>query len=139
MVTIKDLNDIQIKETSNEDLKNDLSQDENKDEIIVIKCHESALCCLELNSNGKLLATASERGTLVRIYHTKTAEMIQELRRGHEYVVPRNEVFYNNIINFRKKKFFLRKRIFLQMNFFLEIKNFLEKIVFMAKIYEVIC
>ena len=75
LVTIKDLND-----TNPDD-------PDHKDNILVIKCHNSALSSLEFNYNGKLLATCSEKGTLIRIHDTKTAEMIQELRRGHEYVI----------------------------------------------------
>jgi WD40 repeat protein len=54
---------------------------------LTIKCHEHALSCLEFNFSGSLVASASESGTLVRIWCTKTAKMIQEFRRGHEHVI----------------------------------------------------
>jgi hypothetical protein len=37
---------------------------------------------LALNYHGSLLATASQKGTVIRIYHTVTHALLQELRRG---------------------------------------------------------
>lgn len=48
----------------------------------VIKCHNSAIKYLTLNINGSLLATASMKGTLIRIFNTKTGQKIHEVRRG---------------------------------------------------------
>eukprot|EP00891_Asterochloris_glomerata_P000677 jgi/Astpho2/677/fgenesh1_pm.00013_%23_28_t len=47
-----------------------------------IQAHSSPLVCMALSLDGKLLATASERGTLVRIHSTADASKLQELRRG---------------------------------------------------------
>lgn len=47
-----------------------------------IQAHSSGLASLALSLNGKLLATASERGTLVRVYATADGSKLQELRRG---------------------------------------------------------
>lgn len=42
-----------------------------------IQAHSSNLACLALSLNGKLLATASDRGTLVRIYATADGSKLQ--------------------------------------------------------------
>ena len=50
----------------------------------LIAAHESALSCLALNLDGSRLATASERGTLVRVWDTRSGQRLAELRRGAE-------------------------------------------------------
>ncbi|XP_031620019.1 WD repeat domain phosphoinositide-interacting protein 3 [Contarinia nasturtii] len=47
-----------------------------------IIAHESAVTCLALNIQGTRLATAGERGTLIRIFDTNDGTKLAELRRG---------------------------------------------------------
>nr|QBK87492.1 MAG: beta-propeller fold protein [Marseillevirus LCMAC201] len=52
----------------------------------IIPAHSNALSALALNNNGDQLATASERGTIIRIWNTTTGDKLHELRRGLEVV-----------------------------------------------------
>ena len=47
-----------------------------------INAHDGALACLSLSLDGSTLATASERGTLVRVWNAAEGTMLHELRRG---------------------------------------------------------
>lgn len=51
-----------------------------------IIAHESAVTCLALNIQGTRLATAGERGTLIRIFDTNDGAKVAELRRGSHHV-----------------------------------------------------
>ncbi|KAI5057467.1 hypothetical protein GOP47_0027482 [Adiantum capillus-veneris] len=47
-----------------------------------LKAHTSAIACISLCHDGSLLATASTKGTLIRLFNTADGTKIQELRRG---------------------------------------------------------
>ncbi len=47
-----------------------------------ISAHTGQLAALALSGGGRLLATASEKGTLVRVFSTADGTKLQELRRG---------------------------------------------------------
>ncbi|KAI4349960.1 hypothetical protein L6164_010498 [Bauhinia variegata] len=47
-----------------------------------IMAHDSRIACFALTQDGRLLATASSKGTLVRIFNTLDASLLQEVRRG---------------------------------------------------------
>ncbi|BFZ63860.1 WD repeat domain phosphoinositide-interacting protein 3 [Saitoella coloradoensis] len=50
--------------------------------INLIQAHASGLSCLAMSDDGSRLATASETGTLIRVWNTATGGLITELRRG---------------------------------------------------------
>ncbi|PHH79827.1 hypothetical protein CDD80_3688 [Ophiocordyceps camponoti-rufipedis] len=50
--------------------------------VSIFPAHSSALKALQLSSDGELLASASETGTLIRVYSTSNCARIAELRRG---------------------------------------------------------
>ncbi|KAG7304733.1 hypothetical protein JYU34_010084 [Plutella xylostella] len=51
----------------------------------VLNCHKGVLVCMSLSALGTRLATASERGTLVRVWDTGAKTLLHELRRGSDY------------------------------------------------------
>lgn len=62
----------------------------------VISAHESHIAALSINAEGTLLATASDKGTLIRIFNATTSSLLQEVRRGTEKTVIYNIVFNQN-------------------------------------------
>ncbi|XP_019452261.1 PREDICTED: autophagy-related protein 18a-like [Lupinus angustifolius] len=47
-----------------------------------IMAHDSRIACFALTQDGRLLATASSKGTLVRVFNTLDGSLLQEVRRG---------------------------------------------------------
>lgn len=55
------------------------------DNVSIIPAHTSRLQALQLSADGELLATASEKGTIIRIFATSSCARIAERRRGTEF------------------------------------------------------
>ncbi|XP_010525421.1 PREDICTED: autophagy-related protein 18c-like [Tarenaya hassleriana] len=50
--------------------------------VQLINAHDSNIACMTLTLDGMLLATASTKGTLIRIFNTMDGTRLQEVRRG---------------------------------------------------------
>ena len=50
----------------------------------LINAHESGIAYIALNKDGSLLATASDKGTLIRIFQSSNGLFLQEVRRGKD-------------------------------------------------------
>ncbi|XP_023532044.1 autophagy-related protein 18c-like [Cucurbita pepo subsp. pepo] len=55
----------------------------------LFNAHDSHIACMTLTMDGLLLATASTKGTLIRIFNTLDGMLLQEVRRGMD----RAEIF----------------------------------------------
>ncbi|KAJ5672595.1 SVP1-like protein 2 [Penicillium longicatenatum] len=55
--------------------------------ISIIPAHSSALRALALSPDGEVLATASETGTLIRVFSAANCTKLAELRRGVDHAV----------------------------------------------------
>lgn len=49
---------------------------------MTIRAHDTSLSALAFSPSGALLATASERGTVIRVFCVKNGQRVQEFRRG---------------------------------------------------------
>ncbi|KAM0947684.1 putative transcription factor WD40-like family [Dioscorea sansibarensis] len=47
-----------------------------------IMAHDSRIACFALSQDGQLIATASTKGTLIRVFSTADGTLLQEVRRG---------------------------------------------------------
>jgi len=53
--------------------------------VSIIPAHGSSLRALDISRDGEILATASDTGTLVRVFATSNCARIAELRRGVDH------------------------------------------------------
>ncbi|CAH2074054.1 unnamed protein product [Thlaspi arvense] len=56
--------------------------DLRRNTVKYIKAHDSHIACMSLTLDGSLLATASTKGTLIRIFNALDGTLLQEFRRG---------------------------------------------------------
>ena len=71
-------------------------KDYDKQNEVRIKAHKGPINFLQLNKDGTILATASDKGTLIRLFDTKNGESIQELRRGTDNAIIYSVSFDDN-------------------------------------------
>ncbi|KAI3341691.1 protein-vacuolar targeting protein Atg18 [Ustulina deusta] len=50
--------------------------------VNVVEAHRSPLSCISLNNDGTLLATASETGTIIRVFSVPKGQKLYQFRRG---------------------------------------------------------
>src|SRR2546421_808727 len=50
--------------------------------INVVEAHRSPLSCIVLNKDGTILATASDKGTIIRVFSVPDAHKLYQFRRG---------------------------------------------------------
>jgi autophagy-related protein 18 len=50
--------------------------------VNVIEAHKSSLCVVSLNNDGTLLATASDKGTIIRVFSIPSGQKLYQYRRG---------------------------------------------------------
>ena len=50
--------------------------------VNVVEAHRSPLSCIAMNSEGTMLATASDKGTIIRVFSVPQAEKLYQFRRG---------------------------------------------------------
>jgi WD40 repeat protein len=55
-----------------------------KSTVFCINAHENNIAYIVLSYDGSLLATASEKGTLIRIFNTENGNILKEVRRGKD-------------------------------------------------------
>jgi len=55
-----------------------------KQPVSIIVAHESALTTIAVPPSGRLVATTSARGTLVRVWDANTGQLVRQFRRGSD-------------------------------------------------------
>ncbi|KAI3630596.1 hypothetical protein MIR68_012031 [Amoeboaphelidium protococcarum] len=66
---------------------------QNTRNVAVIQAHTSRLQNIQLSADGNLIATASIKGTLIRVFDITAGQLIQTFRRGTEHATIYNLVW----------------------------------------------
>jgi len=61
-----------------------------------VDAHENNIAFISLNYDGSIMATASDKGTLIRLFLTNTCSFVQEFRRGKDKAIIRDICFSKN-------------------------------------------
>jgi len=59
-----------------------------------IAAHESDVGAMAVNAAGTLIASASTRGTVIRVWSAENGQLLQELRRGSNRAVVTDIIFH---------------------------------------------
>ncbi|KAI9732356.1 MAG: autophagy protein [Cirrosporium novae-zelandiae] len=54
----------------------------NLEAVNVVEAHRSPLSCIKFNNDGTLIATASDKGTIIRVFSVPGANKLYQFRRG---------------------------------------------------------
>jgi WD40 repeat protein len=57
-------------------------EDKKNSKETVVSVGSSKIVCISVNAEGTLIAVATEKGKMIRVYNPNTGELVQELRRG---------------------------------------------------------
>ena len=68
----------------------------NKSIDLVIPAHDTEVGAMAVNPDGTLIASASERGHIIKIYSTDGGEVVQELKRGNSKAAIETILFHPN-------------------------------------------
>lgn len=71
-------------------------------ERLIIEAHSSKVAAMNFSSTGVLLATASEKGTVIRVFCVKNSARVMEFRRGvkrYAQIVSLNFSLCNNFVS----------------------------------------
>ncbi|XP_046844608.1 WD repeat domain phosphoinositide-interacting protein 4-like [Xenia sp. Carnegie-2017] len=52
---------------------------------VTITAHQGEIACIALNQLGEMAATASDKGTLIRVFNLSKKQLVVELRRGADH------------------------------------------------------
>lgn len=62
-------------------------RDLNEERSRVIEAHRHPVKCLAMDFFGRYIASASTKGTIIRVFRTDTRQVVQEMRRGTDDAV----------------------------------------------------
>lgn len=67
--------------------RNSAEGDEDRKSVSLIKAHKNPIQCVCLSPSGKMIASASDLGTIIRVHDTKSCALLYEFRRGLDSAV----------------------------------------------------